>query len=117
GTILVDVVAKCPVTVAPGAVLNYALSLRDALPISATDSGSLASSPVLVTINLSDVNETPTVTANQSFTVAENSASGTVVGTVLGTDPDARQNATLTFAKTGDGTCNSLLDVAAHGHV
>ena len=43
-----------------------------------------------VTINLTDVNDvTPVVTANQSFSVAENSAATTAVGTVLATDGDA----------------------------
>src|SRR5262249_30763788 len=42
-----------------------------------------------VTINLTNVNEPPVVTAGQSFTLAENSANATSVGTVAATDPDA----------------------------
>ncbi len=43
-----------------------------------------------IEVSILDVNdETPVVTASQSFSIAENSANGTVVGTVLATDPDA----------------------------
>ena len=42
-----------------------------------------------VTVSLSEVNDvTPVVTAGQSFSMAENSANGTVVGSVLATDGD-----------------------------
>ena len=65
-----------------------------------------------VTINLTDVNDvTPVVTANQSFSVAENSAANTAVGTVLATDGDATattfQSWTITAGNTdkdGDST-------------
>ena len=42
-----------------------------------------------VTINLTDVNDVaPVMTAGQSFTLAENTANGTAVGTVVATDGD-----------------------------
>jgi len=41
------------------------------------------------TITINNVNETPVVTPPQSFSINENLISGTVVGTVVATDPDA----------------------------
>ena len=41
-----------------------------------------------VTVTLSDVNETPSF-ADQPFSLPENSADGTLVGTFVATDPDA----------------------------
>ena len=46
------------------------------------------------TIDVRDLNETPTI-ANQTFTIAENSANGTELGQVVASDPDAGQ--TLTY--------------------
>ena len=48
-----------------------------------------------VSISVTDVNEKPSVTA-AAFTVAENSASGTLVGTVVADDPDTKN---LAFGK------------------
>ena len=48
-----------------------------------------------VSISVTDVNEKPSVTA-AAFTVAENSASGTLVGTVVADDPDVKN---LAFGK------------------
>ncbi len=70
------------------------------------------SSAQTVTVNLTDVNDvTPVVTANQSFSVAENSAATTAVGTVLATDGDVTattfQSWTITAGNTdkdGDST-------------
>ncbi|MCA9060152.1 MAG: cadherin repeat domain-containing protein, partial [Planctomycetaceae bacterium] len=45
---------------------------------------------VTVTINVDPGNQTPTI-ADQSLSVAENSANGTVVGMVVASDPDAGQ--------------------------
>ena len=54
-----------------------------------------------VTINLNNLNEAPIVN-DQSFSMNENAAKGTVVGTVVATDPDAGD--TLTYAITGGNT-------------
>ena len=54
-----------------------------------------------ITINLTDVNETPDI-QDQTFTIAENSANGTQVGTVTAVDPDAGQ--TLTYSITSGNT-------------
>ncbi|MCF8405350.1 MAG: cadherin domain-containing protein, partial [Bacteroidales bacterium] len=53
-----------------------------------------ASSPLSanadIVINLNDINEPPSI-SNQSFSLDENSANGSTVGTVLATDPDNGQ--------------------------
>lgn len=49
----------------------------------------------MVSISVTDVNEKPSVTA-AAFTVPENSASGTLVGTVVADDPDTKN---LAFGK------------------
>ncbi len=48
----------------------------------------------------------PPVIANQAFSINENSPNGTLVGTVLATDPDAGQ--TLTFSIIGGNTNNAF---------
>ncbi|MDO7850662.1 HYR domain-containing protein, partial [Hymenobacter convexus] len=82
------------VRVAPGAVLDFEAAGSYTVTAQATD-GSLTSSLAFV-IALTDVNEAPVV-ADQSYTTQEDGAAGTVVGTVLATDPDAGQALTYTL--------------------
>jgi Ca2+-binding RTX toxin-like protein len=49
-------------------------------------------------LQITTVNESPTALALSANSVAENSAGGTVVGLLSGTDPDIGQSGTLTFA-------------------
>ena len=49
------------------------------------------------TINVTNVNEAPTDIALSSSSVAENQPSGSLVGVLSGTDPDAGQSAALAF--------------------
>ncbi len=60
-----------------------------------------------LTISVDDVNEAPSA-SDDTFSVAENSANGTAVGTVTATDPDlgSRLSATFTYAITGGNTGN-----------
>ena len=55
---------------------------------------------IFVTGDATDVNDPPVI-SNQSFTIAENSANGSVVGTVIASDPDVGQ--TLTYSIIGAG--------------
>ncbi len=71
-----------------------------ALRVEAADSGS-QSDTATVTITVTDVNEEPAFDANEyTFAVAENSAMGHSVGTVVATDPD--DGATLTYSISGE---------------
>ncbi|WP_420631211.1 cadherin domain-containing protein [Candidatus Leptofilum sp.] len=60
-----------------------------------TDMGMLTDTAV-ITINVQNVNEPPTLN-DDSFSLPENSANGTAVGTVTASDPDAADAGNLTF--------------------
>lgn len=64
-----------------------------------------------VTVVLTDVSDTPPVLNNQNFSVPENSANGTNVGTIIVNDPDVDD--THTFTVTG-GTGQSVFNVNAN---
>jgi hypothetical protein len=76
------------ITVANGSALNFEATTSFTLGVAVTDGGTPPGSDTsTVTISLSDVNEAPTV-GNGSFTLPENSANGTAVGSVGISDPD-----------------------------
>ena len=82
--------------------LNRETTSTYTLTVRASD-GSL-SGTANFTVNVTDVNEAPVVTAqNAAFTVAENANNGTAVGTVAATDPE---NDRLTFTITNGNTSN-----------
>ena len=86
------------------AALNFEANPSFALTVQVTDNGSPAlSNSATVTINLTNVNEAPTVGPAGPFTIAENSASGTVVGSVPSADPDAGDTRSYSIVG-GDGT-------------
>src|SRR6266436_7176042 len=82
-------------TVANGTLLDYESATSHAITVRVTDQGGLTFDKSF-TIGVSDVNEAPTGATLSGGTVAENSANGTVVGTVAGLDPDAA--AVLSYA-------------------
>ena len=83
-------------TVSNSAALNFETTPTFALVVKVQDNGTgNLSSQATVNISLTDVNEVPVIN-NQSFSIAENSANGTIVGTVIATNPDAGQ--TLTYS-------------------
>ena len=94
------------ITVANGTVLDFEGSPTHNLGIQVSDVGGLTSSG-MVTINLVNTNEAPTVTP-AAFSVTENSPNGTAVGTVTSTDPDAGD--TKTFSIT-DGNTNGAFAI------
>ncbi|SDC37260.1 cadherin domain-containing protein [Williamwhitmania taraxaci] len=72
------------ITASPDFETKSSYSVR----VRTTDQGSLSFEKAF-TITINNVNETPVVTPAQSFSINENLISGTVVGTVVATDPDA----------------------------
>ncbi|KAF0201999.1 MAG: outer membrane adhesin-like [Bacteroidetes bacterium] len=96
------------ITVANAAALTgNAISLV----VRATDNGSpVMWSQATVTINISANSNQAPVINNQSFSAIQGSSNGTVVGTVVATDPNAGQ--TLTFSITG-GNTNNVFAIAA----
>jgi len=75
------------ITVVDSAPLDFETTPSFALTVQVSDLGGL-SDDATVTIDLNDVNEKPTV-GDETFTLDENATTGTSVGGVLGSDPDA----------------------------
>ena len=76
--------------------------------------GSATSVVATVTLTVTAVNDAPVVTA-ATFLLPENSADGTVVGTVTFTDPDAGQSGT--FSLTGGNTGGAFAINASTGQL
>jgi hypothetical protein len=87
------------ITVANGALLNYEAATSHAITVRTTDQGGLTFDKAF-TIALTNVNEAPTNATLSGGSVVERSATGTVVGTVTGVDPDA--GATMTYSLTNN---------------
>ncbi|MDQ1195402.1 cadherin domain-containing protein [Agrobacterium sp. SORGH_AS 787] len=68
-----------------GVSLDYEQAATRTVTVTATDAGGLTSTQTL-TVNVTDVNEAPTITSAATFNVAEN---GTAVATLAAVDPDA----------------------------
>ena len=97
------------ITVTDPSAINYELATSYTLDMRVQDLAGLFHTQT-VTINLTDVNETPVIPAAGPFTVSEDAAVNTVVGTVTATDVDAGQ--TLTYSITG-GNPNGLFAINA----
>ncbi len=93
------------ITVNNPSALDFEASQSFDLTVTVTDGGALQVSQGVV-VNVTNVNEAPVVAPGQIFSVAENSALGTVVDTVVASDPDA--NKILTFSITGGNTGNAF---------
>ena len=89
------------ITVANSAVLDFETNPTFTLTVQITDNHG-ATDTAEVEISLIDFNETPAL-GDDSFTLAENSATGTAVGTVTGTDPDADDSLTYAILEGNDG--------------
>ena len=70
------------------------------------------------TINVTDVNEAPAITPNQTFTIAENSVNSTPIGFVEASDFDlTAPNNTLTFVITGGNTGGAFAINSSSGQI
>ena len=83
------------ISVANGSLLDFESNTSHSMTVRVTDQGGLFIDKTF-TIAVMDVNEAPSDATLTGGTVAENSANGTTVGTVTGTDPDA--GAVLTYS-------------------
>ena len=90
------------ITVADGSLLNYESAASHTVTVRVTDSGGLSYDETF-TINLTNVNEGPTDLSLSANTVAEQASTGTVVGTVTGTDPDTGDTMTYSLTDTAGG--------------
>jgi VCBS repeat-containing protein len=101
------------ITVADSAILDFETLPTFNLTVRVQDLGGLADTAT-VTVNLTDVNEAPTVDG-ATFNLAENSADGTSVGTVTAGDPDGGD--TLTYSITGGNTGGAFGIDSATGEI
>jgi serine protease len=85
------------ITVSNSSLLDFETTPSFSLLVTVTDNTDLSDSAT-ITITLNDVNEAPSI-ADQAFSLDENSAAGTLVGTIAASDPDAGD--TLSFSVTG----------------
>jgi VCBS repeat-containing protein len=90
------------ITVADGTLLDYESATSHSVTVRVTDAGGLTYDETF-TINLTNVNETPTDLSLSANTVAENASNGTLVGTVTGTDPDTGDTQTYSLTNTAGG--------------
>ncbi|MDQ1363919.1 MAG: nitrite reductase (NO-forming) / hydroxylamine reductase [Pseudomonadota bacterium] len=92
-------------TVANSAMLDYETTPTFSLTVRVADTGGLSDTAV-ITVNLNDVFENlPPVVNNQSFSINENSANGTLVGTVIASDPNG---GTLSYSITAGNTSSAF---------
>ena len=89
-------------TVADGSLLNYEAAASHSVTVQVTDSGGQSYTETF-TINLTNVNEGPSDLALSASSVAEQAVTGTVVGTVSGTDPDASDTKSYSLTDTAGG--------------
>ena len=101
------------ITVADSTQLDYETTPTFTLIVEVRDAGGLTDTAT-VTINLEDVNEVPTATGGE-FSLAENSADGTVVGSASASDPDAGDS--LTYAITSGDPGNAFGIDSATGEI
>ena len=94
GLFNIDSVGK--ITVANGAQLNFEAVNTYNMTVEIEDEGGLTDT-ALITVDITNVNENPVVNP-QSFTISENAANGTNVGTVAASDPEG---AALTLSIVG----------------
>ena len=97
------------ITVATSSELDYESGATSyTLSLTVSD-GTNTSSAETVTINVNDLNDnTPIITASQSFSVDENSANNTSVGTVMATDADVTATTYQDWEITGGNTSNAF---------
>ncbi|MEI6750530.1 MAG: cadherin repeat domain-containing protein, partial [Bacteroidota bacterium] len=94
------------ITVENSAALNFEITPTYQLLISVKDDGSgNLTSNAIISINLNDTNEPPMM-ADQTFSLKENSATGTLVGKLIASDPDMGQN--LSYSITAGNTGNTF---------
>ena len=86
-------------TVANGALLDHEAATSHAVTVRVTDQNGLTFDKVF-TIAVTNVNEAPNGATLTNASVAENSANGAMIGTVVGSDPDA--GAVLSYALTAN---------------
>lgn len=103
------------ITVANSQALNFESSPVFSLTVRATDNGAgNLYAQATIAINLLNVNENPGI-ANQSYSVVQNAANGTIVANITATDPDLGQ--TLSYSITGGNTNSAFAINSSTGRI
>jgi hypothetical protein len=97
-------------TLKTNAVFNFETKSSYSIRVRSTDSGALSFDKVF-TISVTNINEAPTDIALSSSTVPENQASGTTVGTLSTTDPDAGDTFTYSLVAGTGSTDNGSFTI------
>ncbi|HUW06647.1 MAG TPA: cadherin domain-containing protein, partial [Williamwhitmania sp.] len=104
-------------TVANSAALDHNTNPIFSLSVSVSD-GVNTSAAQTVTVTVGNLNVTaPVITADQSFSIDENSSNGTVVGTVQATDADPVPTTLQDWTITGGNTNNAFGIDASTGEI
>ncbi|MDA1325110.1 MAG: cadherin domain-containing protein, partial [Proteobacteria bacterium] len=90
------------ITVADGSLLNFEDANSHDIMVQVTDSAGNTYDEVM-SLDLTNVNETPTDLTLSADNVAENAANGTVVGTAAATDPDSGETFTYSLSNDAGG--------------
>jgi VCBS repeat-containing protein len=90
---------------------DYETKSSYSINVVATDDGLLTDSKA-VTINVTNVNEAPSVTSGATGTVAENAATSTIVYAATATDPDAGDH--IAWSLTGADAAAFSIDGSGH---
>jgi gliding motility-associated-like protein len=98
------------VTLKTAGVFDFETKNSYSVRVQVTDAGGLTFEKVF-TIGVTDVNEAPTALALTGTSVLENAASGTAVGTLAGTDPDANSTLTYTLVSGTGSTDNASFTI------
>jgi Ca2+-binding RTX toxin-like protein len=95
---------------------NYEAQSSYSINVIATDTGfGNPSTSKAVTVNVTDVNEGPTVTSGATATVAENAATSTVVYQAMASDPDTTAPfKTITWSLAGTDSSAFSIDTSGH---
>ena len=100
-------------TLQTAVAFDYETKSSYTVRIRTTDQGSLYYEKAF-TISVTDVNEAPTNITLSSATVAENSASGTTVGSLTTADPDTGNTFTYSLVSGTGGTDNSSFSITGN---
>ncbi|MCG6154801.1 cadherin domain-containing protein [Rubinisphaera margarita] len=114
GAFAIDV-ATGVIRVANSAELDFETTPSFSLTVQVTDSRNpTLTDSATITINLNDVNDTPVITANQTFTTQENPTAGASIGFVAATDQD---NDNLTYTIVGGNAGGAFAINATTGEI
>ncbi|MEZ4589673.1 MAG: cadherin domain-containing protein [Chloroflexota bacterium] len=104
------------ITVNSPTPLDFETNPSLTLTVQAEDLGSLTSTAVF-TVNLSDANDAPVLSAAGPFPLAENSANGTAVGTMNAADQDLGAGDVLTYTITNGNIGNAFAIGSSSGQI